>query len=155
MAKTPQEARPQVAALPIRWKDGKLRVLLITSRTTRRWIIPKGWPMTDLSFPEAAAIEAQEEAGVVGQVLTTPLGHYHYRKVLSETACCLCKVTVYPLIVDRLEECWKEQDERTRRWVSAKEAVAHVQEPELAAILRVLGKQCRSRADLEALGPPS
>lgn len=146
-----QAAKPQVAALPLRWKDGKLRVLLITSRTTRRWIIPKGWLMDGETPARAAEIEAIEEAGAVGRLNPKPLGHYHYRKVLSDTDAVLCRVTVYPLTVTRLDKAWKEQAERTRKWVSAKEAARRVHEPELAEILRGLARQTQKKSGRKAL----
>ena len=49
-----------------------MRILLITSRGTRRWVIPKGWPMRGLKPQEAAAVEAAEEAGIVGEVEDQP-----------------------------------------------------------------------------------
>ena len=68
---------PQVAALPVRRKgDGDIEVLLITSRKTNRWIIPKGWPMKGKKRHEAAAQEALEEAGISGHVHKKPLGSY-------------------------------------------------------------------------------
>src|SRR4051794_36610423 len=48
----------QVAALPYKSDDdGKVRVLLITSRETRRWVLPKGNPIRGLASHEAAAHE--------------------------------------------------------------------------------------------------
>ena len=59
----------QVAALPVRrGEDGSLEVLLVTSRETGRWVIPKGWPSKRLSDREAAAREARQEAGVTGTI---------------------------------------------------------------------------------------
>lgn len=155
MAKAPREATPQVAALPLAIKDGKLRVLLVTSRTTRRWIIPKGWLIDGETPARAAEIEALEEAGAVGQLHPEPLGRYDYRKVMPGADDILCRVTVYPLTVTRLEKTWKEQGERTRAWVSAKEAARRVQEPELAAILRDLARRNRKSPKLKALLAPT
>ena len=70
------ELLAQVAALPVKGKPGKYRVLLVTSRETRRWIIPKGWPMKGRKDHEAAAQEALEEAGVTGHVHKHPMGAY-------------------------------------------------------------------------------
>jgi 8-oxo-dGTP pyrophosphatase MutT (NUDIX family) len=71
----------QVAALPLKLgDDGVARVLLLTSRETRRWVIPKGWPMKGRKAHEAAAHEALEEAGVAGHAEKTPIGRYYYFK---------------------------------------------------------------------------
>src|SRR6185437_4781462 len=70
----------QVAALC--WRrgpaQGRLEVLLVTSLTARRWILPKGWPEPNLTLAQSAAREALEEAGVVGEINTVPVGCYHY-----------------------------------------------------------------------------
>lgn len=133
------EARQQVAALPYRLRDGALNVLLVTSRETRRWVLPKGWPMRGRKPHQAAAREAWEEAGAVGRAAKRPVGAYAYRKRLSDGAAVPCVVTVFPLAVERLAERWPEQGERARRWVSPEEAAALVEEEDLAALLRAFG----------------
>lgn len=151
MAKSSERALPQVAALPLRVKEGQVQVLLITSRDTRRWIVPKGWPIKGETSVRAAEIEALEEAGAVGDLHPDPIGHYSYRKVLSEDEDCLCRVAVFPMRVQRLEKTWKEQSERKRKWFMAKEAAKRVREPELAEILRTLSRQRRKHPALKAL----
>jgi len=132
---------PQIAALPIRWdKDGKPRVLMVTSRDTGRWVMPKGWTMDGKKDWHAAKIEALEEAGAVGFVADDAVGRYHYRKRLDGDRRVTCRVTVYPMIVDRLEQNWKERHERTRHWFSLKKAAKLVEEEELSALLLALGK---------------
>jgi hypothetical protein len=56
----------QFAALPFRIKSGTLQILLITSRETRRRVVPKGWPIRRLRPREVPAREALEEACLVG-----------------------------------------------------------------------------------------
>ena len=80
MPQIPKEEFSQVAALPFRIKDGKIEVLLVTSRETKRWLIPKGWPMKGKKPHKAAAQEAEEEAGVKGEIKNKPLGSYDYWK---------------------------------------------------------------------------
>jgi 8-oxo-dGTP pyrophosphatase MutT (NUDIX family) len=126
----------QVGALPYRvTKSGAVEVLLITSRDTGRWVIPKGWGMKNKTEAQAAAIEAQEEAGMKGAVGKRPLGTYHYSKALKSGAPALCQVTVYPLAVKRQVKKWKEQGQRTLQWFAPAEAASHVAEPELAALI--------------------
>ncbi len=77
----------QVAALPIGFgRDGLVYILLVTSRETKRWVIPKGWPSRKMSDPNAAAREAREEAGVTGKIGRKPIGTYSYRKVLPDSS---------------------------------------------------------------------
>ncbi len=129
----------QIAALPVRRdKNGRLRVLMVTSRDTGRWVMPKGWTMDSKKPWEAAKIEALEEAGALGWVSDQSIGTYHYDKRLSDTRSVQCRVTVYPMIVDRLKANWKERSQRKRHWFSPKKAAKLVDEPELQDLLREL-----------------
>jgi 8-oxo-dGTP pyrophosphatase MutT (NUDIX family) len=137
--KTPAgAARPQIAALPMRRdENGNVQILLITSRETQRWIIPKGWPMKGRTNSQAAAQEALEEAGVAGRVRKKPLGKYLYWK-RTQANFELCEVSVYALEVKRQLETWREKDQRQARWFALEEAADRVEEPGLSAILRAL-----------------
>lgn len=126
----------QVGALPWRRRDGVLEVLLVTSRETRRWVSPKGWPMPYKSDAEAAATEAWEEAGVKGLVGPAPIGGYSYAKKMKDGSVRPCRVKVYPLEVTTDRDDWPEAAERERRWLSPQEAASLVAEPELADLLR-------------------
>ena len=130
--------RRQYAALPIRaGADGCTEILLVTSRGTQRWIIPKGWPMRRRSPREAAALEAYEEAGVEGSIETEqPIGSYSYRKSLDNGSIARIEVSIFLLRVVRQLPSWPEQAERRTGWFSPAEAADRVAEPELAAILR-------------------
>ena len=87
----------QVGALCYRHKKGKLQILLITSRGTKRWIIPKGWPMPGKHGSSAAKQEAWEEAGVaVSQIESEPLGQYRYRKKMASGLALPVTTFVYP-----------------------------------------------------------
>ena len=132
-------ARHQVGALPLRvGADGALEVLLVTSRDTRRWVIPKGWPMKRLKDRDAAAREAREEAGIAGRIGRVPLGSYRYWK-RGPTRSDLCRVEVYQLDVKRQLPRWKEQGQRETRWFSPEEAARLVDEPDLAALIAGFG----------------
>ncbi|HEY8579134.1 MAG TPA: NUDIX hydrolase, partial [Beijerinckiaceae bacterium] len=91
------DPRQQVAALPWRLAPTGVEILLITSRGTKRWVIPKGWPMPGRRPHEAAQREAYEEAGVKGAIEPAPLGCYEYRKAAKNGALILCRVDVFPL----------------------------------------------------------
>ncbi|WP_099827755.1 NUDIX hydrolase [Oceaniglobus indicus] len=126
----------QIAALPLRWDDeGRMRVLMVTSRGTGRWIVPKGWLMDGKKPWRAAEIEALEEAGAVGAIGSEPLGDYRYRKTLDDGSSLPIRVRLYPLVVERLKKRWKERDERKRKWFSVKGAARRVDEPELRDML--------------------
>lgn len=128
----------QIGALPIRQDaDGALEVLLVTSRETRRWTIPKGWPMKGLKDHKAAALEAREEAGVEGRVRKKPLGSYLYWK-RREAHFDLCRVSVYLLEVDRELARWREKAERETRWLGITDAALMVSEPELCSLIEGL-----------------
>jgi 8-oxo-dGTP pyrophosphatase MutT (NUDIX family) len=130
------EPRAQSAALP--WRrtgGGELEVLLITSRETRRWVIPKGWPIKGLKAPKTAAREALEEAGVEGMV-AKKIGVYHYDKRLSSGRVQKVRVGVYPLQVETELDDWPEARERVRLWTTPDDAASLVVEPELAELLR-------------------
>ena len=125
----------QYAALPWR-KAQRFEILLITSRETRRWIIPKGWPMPGQSSAESAAQEAYEEAGIRGQMAEQAMGHYTYSKRQRGGARKRFRVEVFAMEVTEVLDLWPEAHERARQWLSPEEAVALVEEPELAALMR-------------------
>ncbi|MCZ8315449.1 NUDIX hydrolase [Phreatobacter sp.] len=150
-ADTEPRNRLQYAALPFRvGDDGAVEVLLITSRTTRRWIIPKGWPMGKLAPRKVAATEASEEAGVEGSTSRRPIGRYGYDKVLSNGTTVRCAVDVYALEVQKQRSSWPERKRRERRWVPVEEAADMVSDTELAAIVRAFATQ--SAAEQAAIG---
>lgn len=124
--------------MPYRFADGSasgVEILLVTSRDTGRWVLPKGNRMALLSAHRAAAREAEEEAGVRGTVGKKPLGTYHYAKWRGEDAYDVAEVTVYALqVTDELSR-WKEQGQRERSWVSRADAAEMVEEPELRALI--------------------
>ncbi|WP_158811032.1 NUDIX hydrolase [Beijerinckia sp. L45] len=135
-----QPYRAQVAALPCRRGVNGFEVLLISSRETRRWIVPKGWPMKGRKDHQAAAQEALEEAGVSGKVHKHPIGAYTYQKRL-ETGVQPCRVMVYLLDVEKERIAWQERDQRRRAWMSPEVAAEQISEPGLARLIRELGQK--------------
>ena len=137
-AGTPRSGRSetrQVAALPWRAGQGDVEFLMITSRETRRWVIPKGGRMAGKTDPEAAAVEAMEEAGVQGMIAAAAVGAFRYAKRLKNGQDRLCVVAVYPLKVLIQLGVWPESTERERRWMTRDEAAASVHEPDLARLI--------------------
>ncbi|MHB8530928.1 MAG: NUDIX hydrolase [Caulobacteraceae bacterium] len=137
----PAKVKPrlQYAALPYRLDQG-LEIMLITSRETGRWVIPKGWPMKGKTPSAAAALEAFEEAGVEGE-LGKAVGTYAYTKFRKTGAGVACKVKVFPLKVTAQHREWREKGERTARWFAAKEASAAVQERQLGRLIRKFSRR--------------
>jgi ADP-ribose pyrophosphatase YjhB (NUDIX family) len=125
----------QYGVLPWRLEQ-RLEVLLITSRETYRWVIPKGWPIKDKSGPFSAAQEAREEAGVEGEVDSQAIGTYPYLKRMKDGEMRPLTVEVFALRVTRELGDWPEQGERQRRWFKLGEAAESVDEQELADLIR-------------------
>ena len=130
----------QVAALCYRQVNqnaAEYEVLLVTSRGTGRWIIPKGWVIEGKNGPQSALQEAWEEAGVeTATVLPQPLGYYHYNKILKSGLPCQVRTTVYAINPTRMRSNFPESDQRKLQWTSPQVASKLVDEPELKEILR-------------------
>lgn len=134
--KAAAKPRRQSAALPWRRTDeGAVEVLLITSRETRRWVVPKGWPMTGLTLAAGAAQEALEEAGVRGHIQTEALGSYAYDKRLKTGRLQPVVVEVFALAVTKERKNWREKSQRAKQWLSPAAAAQLVDEPDLAALI--------------------
>lgn len=136
----------QYGALPWRRsKRGKLKILLITSRERGRWILPKGWPMKGKTPAQAAAQEAFEEAGVIGDPGPEAIGEYTYVKMLRDGSSADCSVILFGLHVHNMLINWPESTQRTRRWFTIAEAAETVSDGELGQVLR------RMQGDLDVL----
>ena len=139
-SKTATTRRVQYAALPYRLSSrSRTEVMLVTSRETRRWIIPKGWPQKGKAPHLSAAREAFEEAGVVGAVGRRAVGSFPYEKRLKNGDVLVCEVHVFPLKVTRQSKQWPEKEQGDVKWLSIKQAAETVQEPMLSEIIRRLG----------------
>ena len=134
--------RVQYAALPYRRKGkSPTEVLLVTSRETGRWIIPKGWPAKGKAPHKSAAREAREEAGVVGSVKRRSLGAFSYKKRLKSGKVVACEVQVFALKVKRQEARWLEKGERKLKWLPRTKAAKKVGNEVLGTIIRTLNKR--------------
>ncbi|MEG4284420.1 NUDIX hydrolase [Microcoleus sp. A006_D1] len=126
----------QSAVIPYRIQDGQIEVMVITSSTGKRWVIPKGLIEPDMTPQDSAAKEAWEEAGLLGQVFPDLLGTYEYQK-----SGYTCRVEVFLMQVNAVLEIWPEASYRMRQWVSIPKAIKRVKEPELKLILADLPKR--------------
>jgi 8-oxo-dGTP pyrophosphatase MutT (NUDIX family) len=124
----------QYGALPYRHAP-RLEILLVTSRETGRWVIPKGWPIRSMSRRKLAALEALEEAGVEGRVAREPLGEFDYVKLLKSGESLPCRVTVFALEVVAQRDAWRERAQRSTQWFDGEAAAEAVQEPGLRQII--------------------
>jgi 8-oxo-dGTP pyrophosphatase MutT (NUDIX family) len=133
--------RQQCAALPWRLsEENTVEVLLVTSRDTRRWVIPKGWPMKGRKPHIVAAIEAQQEAGLHGKVEKSKLGDFEYEKRMKGGGAVDCVVEVYALRVEQQRKKWREKGQRVTYWFDYAVAAQQVDEPGLKELILAFGK---------------
>jgi 8-oxo-dGTP pyrophosphatase MutT (NUDIX family) len=133
--------RVQYGALPYRFTpDAALEILLVTTRQSRRWIIPKGWPIKGLRPAKSAAREAFEEAGVQGRVGGKSIGLFAYDKVLDDIRTSF-EVRVFPLLVRRQSETWPEIEQRVVQWVAPDKALLLIKDPGLKALVAAFVKR--------------
>ena len=119
-----------------------LEILVVTTRQSRRWIVPKGWPIKRLTPSRSAAREAFEEAGVRGKISPRPIGAFTYRKTTGQTADDPnYEVKIFPLLVKRQSASWPESEQRVAQWVDPEKAIALIREPELKAIVAKFAKR--------------
>jgi 8-oxo-dGTP pyrophosphatase MutT (NUDIX family) len=136
----PNNTAQQYAVLPWRRAE-RLEILLITSRQSKRWLIPKGWPMPRRSAGETAAQEAYEEAGIIGQRTAQAIGQYGYSKHVRSQGMRRFRVEVFGLEVTQVLQSWPESQVRKRQWFSPAEAAVRVRAPELAMLIRTFAEQ--------------
>ena len=144
-SKSSRAVRLQYGALPYRLRaQGELELLLVTSRTRGRWIIPKGWPIKGLKSQKSAAREAFEEAGVRGAVTTKPIGRYSYDKISDdESGVIPCEILVFALNVKRQLKDWPEACGTEARWVTPGDAIALVEEDGLRSLVETFAETAR------------
>jgi 8-oxo-dGTP pyrophosphatase MutT (NUDIX family) len=140
-SKLPSARRLQYGALPYRSNGHRAEFMLVTSRETRRWIIPKGWPKRGKSPHRCAAREAFEEGGVVGAVGRRPVGSFSYEKRLKSGRSVECEVRVFPLEVKRQRKEWPEKHERQVKWLSVSKAAEKVKDPVLSKIIQRVARK--------------
>ena len=128
--KVPDWFYNQSAVIPIKLEKGKIKILLITSRKKKRWIIPKGVVEPELSSSDSAAQEAFEEAGIKGDIYPNPIGEYQYKKWGGT-----CTVTVFLMKIEMLLLEWPESY-RNRIWVGINESKIFIQEKKLQEIIQ-------------------
>ena len=135
-AQSKDDVRSQFGAICYRYLDRKAQILLVTSRGTGRWIVPKGWPVPGETPAGSARTEAFEEAGVEGVVHPTCVGLYSYTKECISGPDLPCVVALYALRVRKVLRKFPECSQRKRKWFSIKRAAAQVAEQELQEIIR-------------------
>lgn len=132
----------QVAALCYRRVGDVLEALLITSLSSGRWILPKGWPQDGHDGPDMALKEAWEEAGIIpASQKPKKVGLYHYVKRLKGDVPVRTEVHVYAVEVESLTDDYPEAGRRQRRWLPLNKAAHLVEEPELRELLLRAGYQ--------------
>ncbi len=129
----------QSAVLPYRWRNGRLEVLLITSRDSGRWVVPKGHVAPDMEPRESAVKEAHEEAGISGKVAKNSIGRYFYRKADLKRRV-ICAVDLFPMQVTRIDADWPEKADRRRQWMALDAAAECVAEAKLRELIMALAE---------------
>lgn len=148
----PRQAVPKISpsvqygALPYRIVDGKLEVLLVTSKGRGWWIFPKGRAMKGLSAWETAAQEAREEAGIDGEIESQSIGSYFLP--ITEERLAPIEVQIFPMKVTMQADEWKESAIRQRRWVSSREAKSMINHVGLADVVSALEARENSRTSV-------
>ena len=140
-----REVGQQVAALPYAFFDDELYVLLITSRGTGRWVLPKGWPHDGKDGADSAATEANEEAGLLGRIWRSSIGRYEYLKIREKKNDIDCVVDVYPLEVLHQELEYREKEQRNLKWFTPAEAAQRVHESDLSRLLLAFDPMLETR----------
>jgi hypothetical protein len=130
----------------------EIQFMLITSRETRRFTIPKGWQIKGKNEPQSAGKEAKQEAGIVGRLGSTPIGEYQYWKRLR-SAFVPITVRVFAMEVEEELSRWREHRQRTRAWLTPEQAETLVDEPALGALLLDAGRALEDGAGL--VEPPT
>jgi len=123
-----------------------IEIMLVTSRQTRRWIIPKGNVDHGMAPHAAAAQEAEEEAGVLGDISHDPLGSFIYEKRIVGGLCIAARVIVFPLAVREVKDEWKESNWRRRQWFAIDDVPNVIQEPGLREIIGDFAAKMRGKA---------
>ena len=121
------EAIIQAAAIPLRGG----RVCLVTSRSGKRWVIPKGNLEDGMTAGEIALKEAWEEAGLSGSLQQEPVGSYVYEKAGQ-----VYHVTVFLMQVNHVADNWPERGMRVRSWLTIGQAAGRVEEDSLRELIR-------------------
>ena len=133
---SPEVDYKQSGVIPYRIKKEQIEILLITSRSGKRMVIPKGLIEFNLSPLDSALKEAYEEAGISGSPHKKPLGRYQYKKWGG-----ICEVEVFLLCVEEISGHWPEDDFRERYWFSLDEAASRVKEDRLKRFILSLPKK--------------
>lgn len=121
----------QAAAIPYRIIEDKIEILIVSSRSKKKWIIPKGIIEVKHSAELTALKETEEEAGVSGKIFGECIGTYKYEKWDG-----ICIVKVFLLIITEVFEKWEEMEFRERKWVKSKEAIKIVRPKKLAKLIK-------------------
>lgn len=129
--------RGQVAAIALRGENGATEILLVTSRDTGRWIVPKGWIEPGEDGAAAALREAWEEAGIRGEIADgAPVGRFQYVKQRTKRGDMVCNVDVYLVRSVRTDKEWPEKNQRTRKWFPVASALELIGDEGLRPVVR-------------------
>ncbi|MGV3553359.1 NUDIX hydrolase [Rhizobium sp.] len=131
--KSLHSGRPdQCGALCWRVTGSGVEVLLVTTKTSGRWILPKGNVKRHETMHECARREAFEEAGVTGRIGKKALGRIEY---LKRSLGRRLSVSIFQMLVTAQEDDYPERKFRRRAWFGFAEAAERIEEADLRALL--------------------
>jgi len=121
----------QSGVIPFFVEEGIFKVVMISSRSGKKWIFPKGYIEFGYTARESAAKEAHEEAGIYGEVLKKPVGSFDYHRngLVHE-------VIMYPMIIEKISDLWPEKDYRTRFIVNFDEVSEYIKDKKILKLLK-------------------
>lgn len=132
----------QSGVIPFRMEDKQIKILLISTKSGKKWGIPKGIIERKLKSAESAAKEAFEEAGVKGILLKPAIGKYKISKWEG-----ICRVKVFLLSVKELCNSWPEESYRKRVWISLDQAEKYITRKKLLEIIGLIPDFIKSYED--------
>lgn len=136
MSKMAEKILPQSGVIPFRIKLGKIKILIITSSSGKKWLFPKGLVEKNMTKEESAALEAMEESGAIGEVLAQRIGSYKIFKYNTNY-----KVEMFPMEVDKLLANWPEEKIRKRKWVSPENVGEYIKDKQLLKLVKKFNQQ--------------
>jgi 8-oxo-dGTP pyrophosphatase MutT (NUDIX family) len=125
----------QVAMACLRDSPDGPEILMVRTRGSGRWILPKGWPMKGRTLAEAAAQEAWEEAGAKGRVMPAEIARIAGEKRTDAGLDMPCELAVFAMRDVVLAEVYPEAGQRQRKWMPLRIAAERAGSPELRALI--------------------
>jgi 8-oxo-dGTP pyrophosphatase MutT (NUDIX family) len=126
----------QYGVLPYIQSANKVKLVLITSRKSKNWIVPKGNRILKKSKHATALQEAFEEAGLRGRLSEGDEMHFKIKSNGKQVM-----LILYPMRVEKMLRVWPEKGQRKRVVVNRHKAVKIVGWPNFRRKLKSWNKR--------------